>query len=102
LYELQLSIPCENGEAEDAATEAVVAIAKQMFAMAQLMSHNATPRLKLTYHSARSGKVIVNIKEESPEPFSIISDSAADLRGQADEARAEIASQERILDWLDK
>lgn len=80
LFEFSLSVPCENAEAEAAVTEAVIAVARQLYAVSAMLAWQGKPRLRLSYMSPRTGRVEQTITDETP-PL-ITGDSIESLRGE--------------------
>jgi hypothetical protein len=63
LFELTISVPCKDLEAEEAMTKAVEDTARQLYAMAAMLAWRSQPRVRLTITSATIGKVIKNIAD---------------------------------------
>ena len=61
LFELSVSVPCKDIEAEEGMTKAVEEVARQLYAMAAMLAWRGTPRIRLTITSSTIGKVTTDV-----------------------------------------
>jgi hypothetical protein len=61
LFELSISVPCKDSEAEEAMTRGVEEVSRQLYAMAAMLAWRGNPRIRLTITSSTIGKVTKDV-----------------------------------------
>jgi hypothetical protein len=74
IFDLSISVPCRDNQAGEAATQIVIAAAKQMHALLAMLAWQGNPRVVLSYTTIQ-GLVELEILGEQPSSDEVIQKS---------------------------